>query len=271
MTSSLIAFIGGGNMARAIIAGLIRGGHDARNIRVVEPLAEQRDSLTTTWGVACAAQATEDLLHAQTVFWTIKPQSFMAAASTTQPFVQHALQVSVMAGIRTGTLAEKLQTERIVRAMPNTPALIGQGISGLFARGAVSADEKSLVNALLASTGDTLWLEQEDDLDALTALSGSGPAYVFFVIEALVEAAKAMGLSSQQGLQLALATFKGSTALAISSPDSPTELRQRVTSKGGTTHAAISHLEKSLVKESFIAAVLAARDRAHQMAEEFGA
>jgi pyrroline-5-carboxylate reductase len=175
-----------------------------------------------------------------------------------------------MAGIRTGTLAEKLQTERIVRAMPNTPALIGQGISGLFARGAVSADEKSLVNALLASTGDTLWLEQEDDLDAVTALSGSGPAYVFFVIEALVEAAKAMGLSSQQGLQLALATFKGSTALAISSPDSPTELRQRVTSKGGTTHAAISHLEKSLVKESFVAAVLAARDRAHQMGDEFG-
>lgn len=270
MTSSSIAFIGGGNMARAIIAGLVRGGHDPRNIQVVEPIAEQRESLKAEWGISCTAQATTELNEAQTVLWAIKPQSFIEAASITRPFIRKALQVSVMAGIRTGTLAEKLQTERIVRAMPNTPALIGQGISGLFARSAVNEDEKSLVNALLASTGDTLWLEKEDDLDAVTALSGSGPAYVFFVIEALVDAAKAMGLSSQQGLQLTLATFKGATALALSSPDSPAELRQRVTSKGGTTHAAISHLEQSLVKEAFIAAVRAAMDRARQMGEEFG-
>jgi pyrroline-5-carboxylate reductase len=271
MTPDTIAFIGGGNMARAIIAGLVRGGHPAAAVHVVEPQALQRATLASEWGVTCAAQADAALAQAGTVVWAVKPQSFAEAAQGCRDHVHAALQLSVMAGIRSDTLAGALGTQRVVRAMPNTPALIGQGVSGLFARGAVTADERARIEALLASTGQTLWLDQEADLDAVTALSGSGPAYVFYVIEALVEAAQAMGLSAAQGRQLALGTFQGATALAIDSQESPAELRQRVTSKGGTTHAAISHLEQAQVKTSFIQAVQAAQRRAREMGDEFGA
>ena len=268
MISSPMAFIGGGNMARALIAGLLRGGHDAKAIVVVEPQAPQREALQAQWGVHCINQANAQLYAAQTVVWAVKPQSFKEAAAAAQPYIQAALQLSVMAGIRTDTLAHMLKTERVVRAMPNTPALIGQGISGLFARPAVSPNERAHIEAVLASTGETLWLTREEDLDAVTALSGSGPAYVFLVIEALVQAAQKMGLDEKQGLKLALATFRGATALAISSPDSPAELRQRVTSKGGTTHAAITLLEERQVRETFIQAIQAAQHRAREMGDE---
>jgi pyrroline-5-carboxylate reductase len=266
-----IAFIGGGNMARAILAGLIRAGQAPSSLQVVEPLATQRAALQEEWGVRCQAQADASLADAQLVVWAVKPQTFREAAAACRPHVQSALHLSVMAGIRSDTLTRLLGTERVVRAMPNTPALIGQGVTGLCARAAVTAQERDTAESLLASTGKTLWLQHEDELDAVTALSGSGPAYVFYVIEALVDAAQAMGLSPEQGRQLVLSTFQGATALASNSPDSPAELRQRVTSKGGTTHAAISHLEGAHVKEAFIQAAQAARARACEMGDEFGA
>jgi len=157
----------------------------------------------------------------------------------------------------------------VVRAMPNTPALIGQGIAGLYARAAVTVDEKSQVEAVLAPTGRTLWVAREEDLDAVTALSGSGPAYVFYFVEAMVQAAQEMGLSAEQGKQLALATFAGATSLAVASTDSPEVLRERVTSKGGTTHAALTSLEASGVKAAFIKALHAARQRARELGDEF--
>jgi pyrroline-5-carboxylate reductase len=154
--------------------------------------------------------------------------------------------------------------------MPNTPALIGQGISGLYARPAVTAAERAQVEALLAPTGDVVWVEREGDLDAVTALSGSGPAYVFYFIEAMVAAAERMGLSAEQGKQLALATFGGATELARRSDETPATLRERVTSKGGTTYAALTMLEAREVKASFIDAMLAAQTRARDLGDEFG-
>jgi pyrroline-5-carboxylate reductase len=265
-----LAFIGGGNMASAIIGGLLKSGQPAASILVVEPFEAQRERLRDAFGVTVLEHADASLAGAATVVWAVKPQLFAAAAAPCAAHVGQALHLSVMAGIRSDTIARAVATERIVRAMPNTPALIGQGIAGLYARAAVQADERAMVERLLAPTGRTLWVGRESDLDAVTALSGSGPAYVFYVVEAMIEAAVAMGLGAEQGRQLALATFAGSTALASASQDPPSLLRERVTSKGGTTYAAIGELEARGVKAAFIAALTAARDRARELGDEFG-
>jgi pyrroline-5-carboxylate reductase len=175
-----------------------------------------------------------------------------------------------MAGIRSDAIAAATGSERVVRAMPNTPALIGQGIAGLYARPAVSDADRAAAQEVLAPTGALLWVEHESDLDAVTALSGSGPAYVFYLVESLVQAAVDMGLSREQGRQLALATVAGSAALAQQSGEEPAALRERVTSKGGTTHAAISALEAAGVRQSFIAAVLAAQARSRELGDQLG-
>jgi len=155
--------------------------------------------------------------------------------------------------------------------MPNMPALIGRGIAGLYARDAVNAAERAEAEALLAPTGAVLWVAQEDDLDAVTALSGSGPAYVFYFLEAMMQAAVEMGLTPAQGRQLALATFDGAAALAAASSETPETLRAQVTSRGGTTFAALASLEDSGVKAAFVRALHAARERAHELGDEFGA
>jgi pyrroline-5-carboxylate reductase len=183
--------------------------------------------------------------------------------------VGRALQLSVMAGIRSDTLVQASGSARVVRAMPNTPALIGRGIAGLYARPEVEAGARAAVERLLAPTGRTLWVEREADLDAVTALSGSGPAYVFYVLEAMMQAAVDLGLSAEQGRALALATFDGATALAEQSPLTPAALRAQVTSKGGTTHAAITTLDALGVKGAFVQALQAAAHRAQQLGDEF--
>jgi pyrroline-5-carboxylate reductase len=270
MTDSTIAFIGGGNMAGALIGGLRRAGRPAATILVVEPAPTQRERLAQAHGVAALAAADARLAAAGTVVWAVKPQFFAAAAAPCAPFVAAALQVSVMAGIRSEALVRASGSARVVRAMPNTPALIGRGIAGLFARGAVSTAERAEVEALFAPTGSTLWVANETDLDAVTALSGSGPAYVFYFIEAMMQAAAEMGLTPEQGRQLALATFDGATALGAASSESPETLRAQVTSKGGTTHAAITALEASGVKQAFVRALHAARERARELGDEYG-
>lgn len=255
-------------MATAIIGGLLNSGTAAAyQVCVVEPFDAQRDKLTRDFGVQAIAAADASLAGAQMVVWAVKPQSFQAAAAPCAPFVGQALQLSVMAGIRSSAIAQATGSARVVRAMPNTPALIGQGISGLFARPEVQPAEREQVQALLAPTGATLWVDRESDLDAVTALSGSGPAYVFYFTEALVAAAERMGLSAAQGRQLALATFAGATELARRSDEPLTVLRERVTSKGGTTHAALESMRNAAVHDHIVAAVLAARDRARQLGE----
>jgi len=175
-----------------------------------------------------------------------------------------------MAGIRSEAIVRASGSERVVRAMPNTPALIGQGIAGLYAREAVTAAERLQVEAVLAPTGRSLWVERESDLDAVTALSGSGPAYVYYFIEAMIEAGVQLGLDAGQGRRLALATFAGATALAEASSEPPQVLRERVTSRGGTTDAAIRSLEQSGVRNAFIGAIHAACRRAAELGDEFG-
>ncbi|MBV8037590.1 pyrroline-5-carboxylate reductase [Roseateles sp.] len=270
MSAEQIAFIGGGNMASAIIGGLLRAGMKPTQFSVVEPHAPQRDKLAGEFGVAAQAVGDAGLAAAGTVVWAVKPQLFGAASEPVRAWVGGALHLSVMAGIRSEALVAATGSERVVRAMPNTPALIGQGIAGLFARPAVSAGERATVERLLAPTGQTLWVAREDDLDAVTALSGSGPAYFFFFVEAMMAAAVDMGLTAEQGRRLALATCAGAAGLGLASDESPAVLRERVTSKGGTTHAAITSLQADAVDAALRRAVLAAHKRAAELGREFG-
>lgn len=269
--TSAIAFIGGGNMASAIIGGLLQQGTPAARIQVVEPWAEQRAKLRAQFGITAEAAPGAALASAALVIWAVKPQTFREAALQAGPHTGQALHLSVAAGIRSDSMASWLATERIVRAMPNTPALVGQGMTALFARPAVTAAERQTVERVIQTTGEHLWLAQEEQLDAVTALSGSGPAYVFYFIEAMVQAGSEMGLSRAQAHQLAVQTFVGSSALAKASSEPPETLRERVTSKGGTTYAALTSLERDGVKQQFMRAMHAARQRAAELGDEFGA
>jgi pyrroline-5-carboxylate reductase len=268
--NSRLAFVGGGNMANAILGGLLREGLAPKQVVVIEPFAETADKLRKELGVEVHAQASHVLANSDLVVWAVKPQVFKDAALPVASFTQNSLHLSVAAGIRSDSIARWLHTNRVVRSMPNTPALVGQGMTGLFARDGVSAQDKKLVEHVLKSTGEWLWVTQESDLDVVTALSGSGPAYVFYFLEAMTEAGVQMGLSQEQAYHLAKATFGGATHLARQSSDSPQVLRQRVTSKGGTTYAALTSMAQDHVKEAFVKAMLAAQQRAGELGDEFG-
>jgi len=271
LTIPTIAFIGGGNMASALIGGLLASGHLAENIQVVEPFAEQRTRLAQQFGVHAEETASPSLAQAKMLVWAVKPQTFQAAALAVRPHTQAAaLHLSVAAGIRADSMARWLGTGRIIRAMPNTPALIGQGMTALFACADTTPLDRQWTESILESTGQWMWLEAESQLDPVTALSGSGPAYVFYFLEAMEQAGVQMGLNAAQAHQLAVQTFVGASALAAASNESPAALRANVTSKGGTTHAAISALQASGVAQSFITAMQAARQRASEMGDEFG-
>ena len=270
-TPQTLAFIGGGNMASAIIGGLIKQGTPARNILVVEPFEETRQRLQSQFGVRVLASADATLSEAGLVIWAVKPQTFKEAAQQTQAFCTQALHLSVAAGIRSDSIASWLGTERVVRAMPNTPALVGLGQTGLFARAAVSSADKTWVENVIATTGALLWVQNEALLDAVTAISGSGPAYVFFFIEAMVDAGVKMGLTAEQATQLAIGTFEGASQLAKTANEPPAVLRERVTSKGGTTYAALTSMQQAHMSELFQTALQAAQQRAHELGDEFGA
>lgn len=270
-SSPSIVFIGGGNMASALIGGLLRAGHTPAQLRVVEPYAPSASALRQRFGVQVESAAGPTLGDAGLVVWAVKPQVFREAAAPCAGALAGALQLSVMAGIRTEAIRAATGSARVVRAMPNTPALIGQGVSGLYATEAVSTDERAQVQALLQPTGQSLWVERESLLDAVTAVSGSGPAYFFYVIEAMMQAGVDLGLSEAQARTLAVGTCAGAAALAAASDESPATLRQNVTSKGGTTHAAITTLDERQVGEAFVAALQAAARRAQELGDAFGA
>ncbi|CAN1489270.1 ProC Pyrroline-5-carboxylate reductase [Burkholderiaceae bacterium] len=267
---STLAFIGGGNMASAIIGGLIHQGTPASRIIVIEPFQETRQRIEHQFNIKTYASAGPALEEAGLVVWAVKPQVFKDAALSTGMFCKDALHLSVAAGIRSDSIAQWLNSERIVRAMPNTPALVGLGQTGLFARPSVTAEDKGWIERIVATTGQYLWVNDETLLDAVTAVSGSGPAYVFFFIEAMVKAGVHMGLTEAQAHQLAVGTFVGAAELARSANESPTILRERVTSKGGTTYAAISTMQAAGMAEQFQAALLAAQQRATEMGDAFG-
>lgn len=265
-----IVFIGGGNMATALITGLRKQGVSAASIHVVEPLETARQHLHDSLGVHAMATADHSLAGAQLVVWAIKPQLFKAVAEPLQALFASALHLSVAAGIRSDSLAQWLGSQRVVRAMPNTPALVGLGQTGLFARDAVTPLERQAVSALMQAVGESIWVDHETQLDAVTAVSGSGPAYVFYVIEAMVAAGVRMGLSPEQAHQLSVGTLVGASELARASSESPAVLRERVTSKGGTTHAAISRLQADGVAALIEQAMLAAAERAKTLGDELG-
>lgn len=269
-TDSPIAFIGGGNMASAIIGGLVRQGLPAARISVVEPFAEARARLQQQFGVQAQEHAGPQLAGAGLVVWAVKPQTFRDAAAAARPHVAQALHLSVAAGIRSDSIAAWTGSERIVRSMPNTPALVGKGMTALYARAAVSEEDKARVEQVIATTGEHLWVQQEQHLDAVTALSGSGPAYVFYFLEAMTQAGAEMGLAPEQARRLSVSTFAGASELARASQDPLHVLRERVTSKGGTTYAALTSLESDSVKAAFIRALHAARKRAEELGDEFG-
>jgi len=266
-----IAFIGGGNMASAIIGGLVRNGMPADQLDVVDPYADAQVRLKRDFGIDAHPEAGRFLDHASIVLWAVKPQSFKDAALAVAPHTKKALHLSVAAGVRSGSIAAWLGNGRVIRTMPNTPALIGKGITALFARPEVTDIDRRHAEKIIATTGDLLWLDTESQLDAVTAISGSGPAYMFYFMEAMTAAGAEMGLSKEQAYQLAVATFIGAGELARASQEPPEILRQRVTSKGGTTYAAISSMEEHGIKELFMTAMHAAQQRAKELGDEFGA
>ncbi len=270
-THNTIAFIGGGNMASAIVGGLLKSGTTPSQIQVVEPFEEQRAKLLQQFGVQALQAPGPSLIDAAMVVWAVKPQTFKDAALQTQTYTRNALHLSVAAGIRSGSIAHWLGSQRVVRSMPNTPALVGKGITALFARSAVTAADQAAIGRVIHTTGEYFWLDDEAQLDAVTALSGSGPAYVFYFMEAMIEAGTAMGLTREQGQQLAISTFAGAAELAKASSEPPEVLRERVTSRGGTTHAALTSMAENNVKNLFMQAMHAARQRAHELGDEFGA
>jgi pyrroline-5-carboxylate reductase len=265
-----IAFIGGGNMATAMVSGLLKQGFPATQIDVVEPFAEARERLLSQQGIEAQEQAGPFLGSASIVIWAVKPQLFKEAALQSGIHTRKALHISVAAGIPSDSIAKWLGNDRVIRTMPNTPALIGKGITGLFARPAVTDADRQHAEGVVSGMGQFLWLANEGQLDAVTAISGSGPAYMFYFMEAMTAAGAEMGLPREQAYQLAVSTFIGAGELAQSSHEPPEILRQRVTSKGGTTHAAITSMDDSHIKDLFAKALHAAHRRAQQMGAEFG-
>ena len=273
-----ITFIGGGNMATAIIGGLIQRGWDKTQLSVVEIVPAAREKLTQTFGVRTLAAISEIgqlATPADCVVLAIKPQQMREAARELAPHIKNTLVVTIAAGIRAGDLSRWLGYDRqahtrIVRVMPNTPALVLAGVSGLYALPSVSSEDRERATGILAAVGETVWVEKESDIDTVTAVSGSGPAYVFYFIEALEQAGRDMGLSAAAARQLALATFTGSSKLAAQSSEDAAVLRARVTSKGGTTERAMASMEGSEIKAAIIRAVKAAQARSEELGNELG-
>ena len=266
-----IAFIGGGNMAQALIGGLAGKLTAAENIHVVDVMPDTLAMLSERFGVTTAASPSAVLASAEVIVLAVKPQQMRAVVANVKPYLNAQLVVSVAAGIRAADLSRWLGGHQaIVRTMPNTPALIGLGITGVFAMAGVSESQRESSDAMLRAVGETVWVKDEAQLDAVTAISGSGPAYVFYFIEAMEQAANELGLSAAQGRQLAQATFAGAAALAKASNEPVAQLRERVTSKGGTTFAALEVMQASGVKAALVKALHAAADRGRALGDEFG-
>lgn len=266
-----IAFIGGGNMATALIGGLAGKLTAGANIHVVDPNGASLQKLAQQFDVTTAQSADAVLAQADVIVLAVKPQQMKEVAAQLLEHIGKQLVLSIAAGIRAADLSRWLGGHgAIVRSMPNTPALIGKGITGAVALAGVSAAQRDAADAILRAVGQTVWLDDEALIDPVTAVSGSGPAYVFYFIEAMQQAAQEMGLSAEQGTQLAIATFVGASHLAADSSEPVSVLRERVTSKGGTTYAALTSMEASGVKQAIVKALHAASARGRELGEESG-
>ncbi|MBB3005568.1 pyrroline-5-carboxylate reductase [Cupriavidus alkaliphilus] len=268
-------FLGGGNMASALIGGLIARGVPAGAIRVVDPFPEAQQRLARDLGVHAAGAPDAAFGASDVLVLAVKPQQFRDATEQLLPHLPGDgpgnLVISVAAGIRLQDMQRWLGgRNRVVRAMPNTPALSGMGMTGLAAPAGLSAKDRAIASAVAEAVGKCVWVDGDDQIDAVTAISGSGPAYVFYFIEAMQRAATELGLSAEQGRDLAVETFRGAATLAGQSPEPVATLRERVTSKGGTTHAALTSMEASGIADAFVRAMHAAAARGKEMGAEFG-
>lgn len=272
LSATRIAFIGGGNMAQALMIGLQQRGFAMSHITVIDPDTSKHASLQAKLGVQTSEALSAASLAAEVVVLAVKPQQLQAVAQSLTPYLQSQLVISVAAGIRTGDLCRWLGGyQTLIRTMPNTPAQIQAGITGAYALPAVSAGQRDVADQLLQAAGEVIWLEAEDQLDAVTAISGSGPAYVFLMIEALTAAGVALGLSEAQSQQLSLATFKGASLLAASSATPVATLREQVTSKGGTTEQGLLSMREHDIHGMMQHAAAQAARRAKELGDQLGA
>lgn len=271
MNNQRVLFIGGGNMTQAIVSGLVTNGHLPKALTALDRNSEKRALLSTQYHINVAEQLTPELFDCDLIVLSIKPQSAKEACLQLQPFLKtrKPLILSVMAGLTISALHSWLgEILPIVRAMPNTPALVKAGATGLFASASVTAEQKMRIEFLIASIGIAAWVEQENQIDIITALSGSGPAYFFLMIEAMQTAAIQLGLPKEIAQRFAVQTAYGASKLASESQESVSTLRARVTSKGGTTEAAITTFQKrdfSIIVET---AMRAAKNKANELSSK---
>jgi len=274
LNDATLAFIGGGNMAKALIGGLLSRGWSASSIAVADTAVEQREELHSRFpGITVVADSESAIRDRSTWVLAVKPQQLREVALSLSPACRSSrpLVISVAAGIRAGAIRSWLGgTVPVVRSMPNRPALVGAGITGLYGAPDVSAGERERAERVLQSVGATVWVEDEPLIDVVTAVSGSGPAYVFLMIELLEAAGIAEGLDRDTARRLAVETAYGASLMARNLPDSPATLREQVTSKGGTTEAALAVLRSADVAAIYARAVHAARLRAGELADQFG-
>lgn len=257
-------------MASALISGLLQQGYKAKQLHVVEINAESRQKIKRAFGVSALADLTSGIINSNVILLSVKPQQLFELTQRLAPLLDDQLIISIAAGIRALDIMRWLGGyQRVVRAMPNTPSLVLSGVTGLYAAPTVSEQDRNHAESILTTVGSTLWVDEEEMLHAVTAISGSGPAYVFYFIESMQQAGIELGLTSAQARQLSLQTFAGASKLAILSDEDAATLRTRVTSKGGTTERAIQAMEKDHIKCKIIDAIHAASERSHEMSNEF--
>ena len=270
-----ITFIGGGNMATALIGGMKKQGFSAAGMQVVEPFDAAREKLTETFGIRCVPAIDTAALNCEVLVLAVKPQQMKEALAPirneTAGKLNGQLVISIAAGLCLADIGRWLGGQgRLVRAMPNTPALIGAGITGLFADAAVDREGRDTAEKILRAVGRTLWVNDEALMDVVTAVSGSGPAYVFYFIEALQNAGVGLGLPAETARLLAIETFLGASRLAETSEESVGMLRERVTSKGGTTAAALDAFATAGLAAAIATGVDAATARGRELCDQLG-
>lgn len=266
-----ITFLGGGNMAVALIGGLLKRGFKATDVQVVELSGEGRARLAADFGVRAIEAIDDAALACDVLVLAVKPQQLRAAVAPIAGRLDRQLVVSIAAGLRLADIGRWLGGHgKLVRCMPNTPALIGAGITGLFADASVDAAGRAAAEEVLAAVGSTVWVQDEAQIDGVTAISGSGPAYVFLFIEAMQQAAMELGFTPKQARQLSIETTLGAARLAAQSEEPASILRERVTSKGGTTEAALRAMAECKVKEGIVAGAMAANARGAELGELLG-
>jgi pyrroline-5-carboxylate reductase len=273
MKKRTIGFIGGGNMATSLLGGLVGDNCQPGNIQVAEPDAARREALASHYGITTTADNNALAAAVDVVVLAVKPQVMPEVCRGIADTVQEKqpLILSIAAGLRIADIDRWLGGNcAIVRTMPNTPALVQSGATALFANDRVSTGQRELAEGVMRSVGLTLWLERESQMDAVTALSGSGPAYFFLIIELLQQAGVKLGLSEESARLLAVQTAFGAAKMALESPEESTTLRERVTSPGGTTERAIGILEEGGIRALFVKALEGARDRAGELAVQLG-